>query len=325
MINKVFWTLVIFEGAAILPMLIKALFFVDRKEHDYPVYLAFALIPTISLGVVALLYRNTKSPVIHGVLLVVPLLITLPFINMIRNRIGGSVAAYETAYGIGLFKDPGVSALLKAIGMRDEAQVRKLAQTVDVNAVAPAEWLHPSPYTPIRFAVERAVVAEDKGEYVYEFRRMVEVLLSLGAKPSPGLIYACGSSRTDLTRMLLDAGADANHETVSLQFGNQTTRDLPFYACAESAESALGNLELLASHGARFKVLVERTAWPMRSAILHYRWDQALFLYDHGLPMETDRAMREVVEEAVRKAGEPDDQLSRVRQLVNEDPREETP
>jgi hypothetical protein len=223
---------------------------------------------------------------------------------------------YETAYGVGLFDDPGVSALLKAIGKRDEAEIRRLSQTVDVNAVTPEKWLHPSPYTPIRFAVERAVAAEREDKHVSESRRMVEVLLSLGAKPSPALIYACDSTRTDLTQRLLDAGADTNYETPRLLFGNQTTRDLPFYRCVESEGSALGNLELLASHGAKFVVQDKAAAYPMRTAILKNRWDQVLFLYDHGLPMETDAAMRNVVELATRKTGKPDEQLSRVRQLV---------
>jgi len=203
-----------------------------------------------------------------------------------------------------------------AIAKLDEARVRKLAQTINVNAFAPEKWLHPSPYTPIRFAVERAVAAERDGKYVSESRRMVQVLLSLGAKPSPALTYACGSRETDLTRILLDAGADANYETIRLLFGNQTTRDLPLYGCVDSDGSTLGNLELLASHGARFVVLDKAAAYPMRNAILRNRWDQVLFLYDHGLPMETDAAMRNVVEEAVRKTGKPGGKLSRVRQLI---------
>jgi hypothetical protein len=120
--------------------------------------------------------------------------------------------------------------------------------------------------------------------------------------------------------MLLDAGADANYETVRLLFGSQTTRELPYYGCVGTADSAMGNLELLANHGARFTLLDPPRPYPMRTVIMNGRWDQALFLYDHGLPMETDTAMRKVVEDAVSRAGTPDARLLRVRQLVEQQP-----
>lgn len=321
MLNKVFWALICLEGAAIVPFLIHVLS-THRKGVDDSLAMFFALFPTIVLAAVAIAYRCTKSPAVHGALLVVPLLFTIPGINAIYNLYGSYALNYETAYGVGIFDDPGLSALLKAVGKRDEAQVRKLAQAVDINAVAPEKWLHPSPYTPIRFAVERAVAAEREGKYVTESRRMVEVLLSLGTKPSSALIYACRSSATDLIRMLLDAGADPNYETPRLLFGKQTTHDLPFYGCVDTPDSMLGSLELLASHGARFAVLDSSTAYPMRTAILNNRWDQVLFLYDHGLPMETDAAMKNAVEQAARQTGKSGEQLSRLRQIIGLQPQQ---
>jgi hypothetical protein len=317
MLDKLFWTLVTIEGATVAVWLIS--FLKDSpKNSDHSLVLFMTMLPLSTLIGVAAVYRHTKSTPVHAALLVVPLLLTIPGLNAMYNDYSAIVGNREKRLGIGLFDDPGVSALLKAIGKQDGAQVRELARTVNVNAVAPERWLYPSPYTPLRFAVERAVAAERDNKVVTESREMVELLLSLGAKPSPALLYACRSSETELTRILLDAGADANYETVHLLFGKQTTRELPYYGCADTADSAMGNLELLAKHGARFTLLDPPRPWPMRTAILNNRWDQVLFLHDHGLPMETDAAMTKVIEDAVGRAGNPDARLVRVRQLVEQ-------
>jgi hypothetical protein len=236
MLDTIFWTLVALEGATAAVLLVSFLKN-SSKNSDYSLGIFLTVSPLLVLTVVALVYRYTKSTPVHAALLVVPLLFTIPGINVIYNYYGSIVTNNDTRLGIGLFDDPGVSALLKAIGERDEARVRKLARTADVNALAPARWLYPSPYTPLRFAVERAVAAERGQKNVTESRRMVALLMSLGAKPSPALPYACQSSGTELTRMLLDAGADPNYETVRLLFGRETTRELPYYDCVSTADS----------------------------------------------------------------------------------------
>lgn len=319
MLDKVFWTLTAIEGATAAILLIFALR-VSPSNGDYSLGLYFTGMPLVTLSVTALVYYFTQSTRVHGALLVIPILMTYPYFAFAYGAYADSVELAAEREGSRIYEnDPRMSALLKAISTLDEAKVRELAKTVDVNKVEPARWLFPAPYTPLRFAVERAVVAETRDEAaVARSRKMVELLLSLGAKPSPALLYACGSKGTELTQLLLDAGADPNYETIHLTFGERkTTRKLPFYGALENPASALGNLELLASHGARFELLDPPAPWPMRTAILNYRWDQVLFLYDHGLPMENDDAMRDVVDKAVsRAANRPDPQLARVRELM---------
>jgi len=177
------------------------------------------------------------------------------------------------------WNDPGLTRFVLAVYELDTGKVRSLSREVDINGHSTFD------NTPLKVAVERAVLAEKEPEGPGRSLEMVRLLLSLGAKPNSGLRAACyNSSRTDAVRLLLEAGADPNNR----EPGDQ--RPPAYFACIKSPDAAVGleNLRLMREKGADFRLKGDWTP-PIAAAASEDKWEIALFLHESGAPLRDER------------------------------------
>jgi len=314
--TRLFWSLIILDagllwGPAIFlilsgvgPFVLDSLFV--RAAAGVSILLAFA----------AFAYQNTQSPGVHRSLLILaamPLVVGAAYgIDFLRET---AKERHVAKYNDGRLQMFGGDAQTKkfvlAVYEQDSSKVRALSQQVDINVVSAV-----TDYTPLKLAVERAAEAEANPEAAARALEMVRLLLSLGARPDSGLHAACRSSRTDLVRMLLDAGADPNN----LEPGGKGPP--AFYGCFGSPNEAAGleNLRLMKDKGADFTLKGDwMPAIPFAAS--DRRWETVLYLHQSGVPLRDDRDggwIASRVQEDLAAAKEPTAALKRVAELLKQ-------
>ena len=240
--NKIFWSIVILE--ALVVCVLAYVVFVLQNRHgssaldNVPGLVAGGA--SIVLVVVSFAYWNTGSPGVRQLLLTVvaaPVVIgaIMGAVYFVRSGDERRINQYNDDRLL-YWNDPGLTRFVLAAYELDTRKVQTLSREVNVNAVSTFG------NTPLKVAVERAVLAEKTPEGPRRSLEMVRLLLSVGAKPNSGLYSACyNSSRTDAVRLLLQAGADPNNR----EPGGK--RPPAFFGCIESRDPAVGleNLRLM--------------------------------------------------------------------------------
>lgn len=321
--NRLFWSLIIFEatvvfGLAILNPILSGEGGSNVFDRIGDLAVAAAL---IFLAAVAFAYWNSRSAGLHLFLLILvatPLVVAAPFSPRIIRSLRETLADLSRKdHRLEVFApDPALSEFVAAIWDQDSNKVRTLAAKVDINTVSAD-----GEYTPLKLAVQRAVEAERNPEAATRGLEMVRLLLSLGAKPNSALYAACAkSSRTDAVRLLLDAGADPNN------LGPSGSGPPAFYGCLNSSGEAAGleGLKLMADKGANF-TFTGGWAPPLGIAAMDERWETVLFLHQRGLPLRSgpeDRTIDGRVGKAFWYAKEsnrePSEALKRLVELLKE-------
>jgi hypothetical protein len=290
-VNKIFWVIAALEAAFFVVAFVMTLNASGHADGGKEMSLIFQIgLPLLVLAVVSLIYWKTNSPTLHVILLIA---VTVPVGLLGRQWAMGFIYDRRAATGSYIFTDRSLQKLLAAIHNLDEKQVRDLAGRVDINAAGENN------FTPLTFAVQNAANAETKAQPMGGQLEIISLLLSLGAKPSPALEFACGMSHSDVLRLLLDAGADPN-----TLIGTENMRDPVFFACLGSPE----NLRLLSQKGANLEVPSYDGKTGIWAASMYSRWDTALFLLDHGANLDTvmpdGKTVRlHVQEEAAKQIG----------------------
>ena len=320
--NKIFWSITILEAVAVCVLAV-ALVFPQRggggSVLEYAARLAVGG-ASIVLAVVALTYWNTQSTGVRQFLLIVVAApVAIGAISGIVDWVGSAderrIEKYND-YRLMYWKEPVLTRFVLAVYELDTGKVRSLSREVDINGLSTSD------YTPLKVAVERAVLAEKEPEGPGRSLEMVRLLLSLGAKPNSGLRAAChNSSRTDAVRLLLEAGADPNNR----EPGDR--RPPAYFACIESPDAAAGleNLRLMREKGADFRLKGDWTP-PIAAAASEDKWEIALFLHESGAPWRDERdggwidsrAAADLAE-AKEKGQEPSEALLRVMALLKKE------
>ncbi len=271
-VNKIFWVLAALEAAFFVVAFVITLNESGHSDGGKEMGLFFLIfLPFLVLGVVSLIYWKTNSPTLHVILLVAT---AVPAALLARQWITTTIDNRHAAAGSYIFTDPTLQKLLAAIHNLDAKQVRDLAARVDINAVGENNS------TPLAFAAQDAATAEAKAQPIGGHLEMISLLLSLGAKPTPGLEFACGMRQSDALRLLLDAGGDPNS---LIGYGDR--KEPVFYACFRS-EHPTENLKLLSQKGANFDLLSADGKTPVWMAAIFSRWEAGMFLLDNGAKLD---------------------------------------
>ena len=314
LLNKIYWSIVIIEVLAFLVLFVATLGpspNAGGNDGGKEMNLVFGIIlPMVVLGVVSLIYWKTSSQVLHVILLLV---VTAPVALMANVWIIRPWMDQRTGEtGSWYYKDPVLKTFLAAISRLDTNQVRELAKRVDINAVSE---LGGTGFTPLVFAVKRAVEKDTKGRPGTGRMDMVRLLLSLGAKPNPALVSACEDGSGEVMRLLLDAGADPNHRVGEGEF-----EEPAFFACL-SRPAGLESLKVLTDRGANLDVVTANGRRPIKAAALYACWETVLFLHERGAKLDAPETNGMTVAESVAKAKENGDRsqsLQRVQELLKE-------
>lgn len=220
-------------------------------------------------------------------------IMALPLAFFALNAAKGSLRSLDLAAGkamFGSYANGRLTRLARAIEKNDTAKVRTILEEGGIDFDARSKRGR----TILGRAVEHAVGAYSPPEAVENVR----MLLAAGAKPIANAIepefyqgsldahllvayiFGMGGPNTiPVLDLVLGAGADPNTRNYEGQ---------PLYF---STYSSLPKLEVLAKHGADFTALettrMDRAGWTgaMFAAELG-DWESALFLLDHGVPID---------------------------------------
>lgn len=269
-VNKIFWVIAALEAAFFVVAFVMTVNESGHADGGKEMSLIFQIgLPLLVLSVVSLIYWKTNSLTLHVILLIA---VTVPIGLLGRQRAMNFIYDRRAATGSNIFTDRSLQKLLAAIHNLDAKQVRDLAARVDINAVGEYDA------TPLTFAVQSAATEEGKAQPMGGQLEMISLLLSLGAKPSPALEYACGMSHSDVLRLLLDGGADPN----TLR-GPENMKVPVLFSCFPSTEK----LRLLSQKGANVNLPSFDGQTAIWAASMFSQWDAALFLLDHGANLDT--------------------------------------
>lgn len=284
-VNKIFWSVAALE----------ALFFVvvflmtvtqggQHTDGGREMSIAFgAILPFLILGIASLIYWKTSSPALHIVLLVV---VTIPAAWLASRWISEPFAARSAEAGGWIYKDSQLKAFIAAVSDGDFKKVRELAPSVDMNASGEMG------ITPLKFAIDKTANAGDKTAARLE---MVRLLLSLGAKPDTALPNACASNNSDITKALLDAGANPNYK--------DDDGKPAFFFCLATYEGARESLRLLAAKGTDFNARDAKGEGVLTTAATFSAWPVVLYFFDLGvkdIPSPNGKTLSNMVMQALQ-------------------------
>ena len=224
------------------------------------------LLPFLLLGIISFVFWKTNSPILHIILLIA---VIVPAVLLVEQWLSGPLMDRDIAVGGYLYKDPAMRKFVASVANLDVKKARELAPRVDVNA--PGE----NGVTPLKFAIDRVDNSGDKPERMAARLDMIRLLLTLGAKPDSALPNACGSNHSEITGILLDAGANPNYKD---ELGTPA-----FYSCLSTHSGGLESLRLLAQKGADFNALDAEGAGILIRAATFSGWEVMEFFLDHGV------------------------------------------
>jgi hypothetical protein len=321
-VNIAFWSIAGIEGIVLAVFCV--LFLVDgnKSSHDGGRSMAlffFVIIPGAVLGLAVLLHVFFNSAVIRGLALLIVIAPALILVVAKGDDFYDTYQATQREQGRGYFSGPAMRAMAAAVAQADVPLVKKLAATVDINAVGDSGitllWLATEMNTP-----QAADISPETR------LALVQTLLKLGAKPnrgpgpgsevSPVLLSALRMKDSAVTKALLDAGADPNavdNSGASMLF-------------AAAGNMPVESLRLLVDHGAN--VNVTWTGAPLSVWVcLDRRWDLLSFLIERGVDVSGTYTQHDkrtaasfvatAIDDAKAENREPEASLLRVQALIN--------
>ncbi len=325
LVGKIFWGLLIAD--AIPPIgyglyvLLDAIRGNQRLSTLHPFVYLFIAVPVLVVAILAFAHRHAHSTVAHWILVA---LVALPFVVVPYSLVSQYLDQRAEDEGARIYSDLPHTQLLAAIYSQDLGEVRQMVTNVDINTVSPESYQSLA-YTPLKFAVEKVVAADNsKDDQRHQRLEMVRLLLSLGAKPNPALEAACRSAHPDALSLLLDAGADPNYNEPVIDVpGTPSGPEPAFYSCFHYGAS-LENLKLLAAKGANFLLPDRYGSSTVMAAVVNSRWEMVLYLHDHGVPLVSqddrswmDMTMRTKTDQAKQNGGEPSGDFKKVIELLH--------
>lgn len=253
-------------------------------------------------------------------------IMALPLAFFALSAVKGSLRSVELAAGkamFGSYADGRLTRLARAIEKNDTAKVRSLLQDGGIDF----ELRSKRGRTILGLAIEHALGAYEPPEAVENVRMLMQAGAtpianaikpefyqgSLDAHLLVAYVFGMGGPNTlPILDLILGAGADPDTRNYEGQ---------PLYF---STYSSLPKLEMLAKHGADFTALettrTDRAGWTgaMFAAELG-DWESALFLLDHGVPIDhtgKDGSTLKTIVAAKSEAGESGTSFEQLRERV---------
>ena len=305
--TSVFWTILALDAILLLGLLVATLTQSGSPDGGREMALAFSVVlPAIVIAAAALVFRFSTSPAWRMIALIV---VAGPGLLLIGVRIRSAWIdwqVHQLTLGRGYFTGSRMKQLGAAVVRGDTAALVTLAPGAEINA--PGE----SGMTLMRLAVEGAAGTSPGQEQTR--LPVIRTLLSLGARPEPGLETATKVADPVVLRTLLDAGADPNFREDAEPIVFEWLRVMP-----------LENLRLLADHCADLSTQ-DRLGEPLAVRIAEEdRWDLLALLIERGARVgQADRGgrtARAVVEDRIASAGregrQVPDALARIKALLD--------
>ena len=308
--NRLFWGVVALDTLLFVVLLVATLR--DTRASDGGKEMGlffFILVPCFIIGLAVLLFVFARSAAWRILAL---LIVAGPGLFLAGSRLREAWIGHiirEKNSGRGYFSGSAPRAMGSAVVQRDTAAIARLAPTLDLNTVGERGM------TFVGLALEQAFEAPDSADPRPSSLVVVQTLLSLGAKPEPGLDVATKLKDPSILRALLEAKADPNFRRDS---GGPVVFEWLGVMPVE-------NLRLLIDHGLDLNC-VGSYGTPLVVAIGEaQRWDLLELLLQRGVdPAPADRNGRtigqfvdELVTDRTRNDREVGEDLLRVQSLLH--------
>ena len=287
--NWIFWTVVVVDAVLFIALLINMLTQSGGSAdggREMGIFF-FVIVPLLILGVAVLLYVLSSSTFWKVIAM---LIVAGPGLFIAGGQIRGAGIDYrvrQNALGRGYFTGSALKDMGAAVVQADTATLRKIAPTVDINAVGTGGR------TLLGLAVEQIYEAKTPQHVLAEVE-VVRTLIALGAKPASGMDTALKLDDPTVLGELLAAGADPN-QLLS-----------PGHPIVFSWLSVmpLANLRLLIDRGLNVNVTEYKTPLALEAA-LKRRWDLVALLAEHGADIRAPRPDgRTIAEEVTNRLAE---------------------
>ncbi|MEO8139958.1 MAG: ankyrin repeat domain-containing protein [Gemmatimonadota bacterium] len=307
--NRIFWGVVALDTLLFLVLLIATLR--DTRASDGGKEMGlffFILVPCCIIGLAVLLFVYARSA---GWRILALLIVAGPGLFLTGSRLRDAWIGHiirEKNSGRGYFSGRALREMGAAVVQRDTVAITRLAPTLDINTVGERGK------TFLGLAVEQAFDAPDSADPRPSSLVVAQTLLSLGAKPEPGLEEATKRKDPSILRALLEAKADPNFRL----------DDRGPVVFEWLGVMPVENLRLLIDHGLDINC-VGSNGTPLVVAIGEaQRWDLVELLLQRGAdPARADRDGRtigqfvdELVTDRTRNGDEVGEDLLRIQTLL---------